>query len=80
MNDKQQACAPYINDADELIVPAACDEKYRWWDGGMPVADILKELKVSRTVWDKYSPDPYPEDLARENYPLLVENDTGAVS
>jgi hypothetical protein len=73
MSEEAQACTPYINDADELIVPAACEDKYRWWAGGMSVAEIMMELKVSRTVWAKYSPDPYPEELARENYPLLMD-------
>lgn len=70
--DDVPASRPYINDADELVVPADCDPQYRWWTGeGLKLSKILIELKVSRTVWEKYSPEEYPEELQKENYPLL---------
>lgn len=63
---------PYIDDDGRLVVPAACAEEYRWWaKGGRSIGDILTELKVSRTVWERYSPESYPEELQKENYPLL---------
>lgn len=63
---------PYVNEDGVLVVPEGCDSKYHWWTkGGQSVMETLKELKVSKTVWAKYSEEPYPEDLQKENYPLL---------
>lgn len=63
---------PYLTPEGTLVVPAGCGEEYRWWvKGGRRVTDILRELKAPRSVWARYSADPYPEDLAREVYPLL---------
>jgi hypothetical protein len=63
---------PYVNEDGVLIVPEGCDPKYHWWaKGGQSVMETMKELKVSKTVWSKYSEEPYPEDLQKENYPLL---------
>lgn len=68
------ASRPYLNEAGDIVVPADCDEQYRWWTkGGKKLKDILVELKVSKTVWQKYSPEDYPEELQKENYPLLGE-------
>lgn len=63
---------PFLTPEGTLIVPAGCGPEYRWWTKeGRRVADILCELGASRSVWARYCPDPYPEDLAREVYPLL---------
>ena len=63
---------PYVNDDDVLIIPEGCDLRYRWWaKGGQSLSETLKELKVSKTVWDRYLDEPYPEELKKENYPLL---------
>jgi hypothetical protein len=66
-----EGCRPYVTEDGRLIVPAGCPDEYRWWGGGKKLAEILVELKVSRTVWERYSPEPYPEELRKENYPLL---------
>ena len=66
-----ESCRPYIAEDGRLVVPAGCAEEYRWWGGGKKISEILVELKVSRTVWERYSPEPYPEELRKENYPLL---------
>lgn len=63
---------PYLTEDGALVVPADCDAQYRWWaKGGLKLADILIELKASKTVWRNYLPDEYPEELQKENYPLL---------
>ncbi len=63
---------PYLSEDGELVVPADCAEEYRWWTkDGRKLTEILTELKVSKTVWQRYTPKPYPEELQRENYPLL---------
>lgn len=63
---------PYLTPEGTLVVPAGCGPEYQWWiKGGKHVTDILRELKAPRSVWARYSADPYPEDLAREVYPLL---------
>ena len=65
---------PYLSETGELVVPADCEDEYRWWTkGGRKLTAILTELKVSRTVWNKYITDAYPEQLQKENYPLLGE-------
>ena len=68
----QPADRPYLTPEGTLAVPAGCGPEHRWWTKeGRRVADILQELKAPRSVWARYSSDPYPEDLAREVYPLL---------
>jgi hypothetical protein len=63
---------PFIDADGVLVIPAGADARWRWWAReGMSLADVLRELSASRTVWARYLPDPYPEDLAREVYPLL---------
>jgi len=63
---------PFLTPEGTLVVPAGCGPEYRWWaKGGRSVADIMRELKAPRSVWTRYTADPYPEDLAREVYPLL---------
>lgn len=70
--DDVPAARPYIDEAGTLVVPADCDPRYRWWTReGMKLAKLLVELHASRSVWERYLPDPYPEELQRENYPLL---------
>ena len=66
-----EGCRPYVTEDGRLVVPAGCADEYRWWGGGKKLGEILVELKVSRTVWERYSPEPYPEELRKENYPLL---------
>ncbi|WP_461209143.1 hypothetical protein [Desulfocurvus sp. DL9XJH121] len=62
---------PFIDDHGDLVVPADCPEEYRWWAGGRSLEAILTELGASKTLWERYSPEPYPEELRKENYPLL---------
>lgn len=63
---------PFLTPEGTLAVPAGCGPEYRWWTReGKRVSDILRELKAPRSVWARYCADPYPEDLAREVYPLL---------
>lgn len=63
---------PFLTPEGTLAVPAGCGDEYRWWvKGGKHVTDILREFKAPRSVWARYTSDPYPEDLAREVYPLL---------
>lgn len=63
---------PRIDETGALVVPADCDPRYRWWTkDGMKLARILVELHASRSVWERYMAEPYPEELQRENYPLL---------
>ena len=62
---------PHLTENGTLVIPADCEEKYRWWADGQPISDTLKELNASRTVWMRYSFDPYPDDLQKEVYPLL---------
>jgi hypothetical protein len=44
---------PYISD-DCLIVPAGCDKKYKYWEGGQSVAETLYELVATHLILDKY--------------------------
>jgi hypothetical protein len=63
---------PYVSENGVLVMPEDCDPKYRWWTkDGQSVMETMKELKVSKTVWARYTEDPYPEELQKENYPLL---------
>ena len=63
---------PFLTPEGTLVVPAGCGPECRWWvKGGQPVSAILRELKAPRSVWARYCAEPYPEDLAREVYPLL---------
>jgi hypothetical protein len=69
---EETAPGPYVTEEGVLVIPEGCELKYRWWvKGGQPLAETLKELKVSQTVWKRYVDEPYPEDLKKENYPLL---------
>lgn len=69
--DEHLDCKPFIAEDGNLVVPAGCAEEYRWWDGGMKLTAILVGLKVSKSVWQRYTSEPYPEELQKENYPLL---------
>ncbi|BBD06965.1 uncharacterized protein DFE_0239 [Desulfovibrio ferrophilus] len=69
--DDHADCKPYVDETGNLVFPKQCDEQYCWWGGGKKLVEILVELKVSKTVWQRYSPEPYPEELHKENYPLL---------
>jgi len=70
--DDVPGARPYIDEAGILVVPADCEPRHRWWTReGMKLSALLTELHVSRSVWERYLPDPYPEELQRENYPLL---------
>jgi hypothetical protein len=63
---------PYLTPEGTLVVPAGCGPEWRWWTKeGKRITVILRELKAPRSVWARYVSDPYPEDLAREVYPLL---------
>ena len=63
---------PFLTEDGVLIIPADCADEYRWWvEGGRSVAEILKELNACRSVWSRYSSDPYPDELQKEVYPLL---------
>lgn len=53
---------PYLNDADVLVIPMGCEPKYRWWAGGQSIDETLRELKVGREVWKRYSAEPYEPD------------------
>lgn len=50
--------SPYIKDS-ELIIPTNSDPKYHYWAGGQSLVDTLRELRVSREVWSKYTERPY---------------------
>jgi len=69
--EEQIDCKPFVDDEGNLVFPRGCNEDYQWWAGGKKLKDILMELKVSRTTWQRYTPEPYPEELQKENYPLL---------
>lgn len=44
---------PYISE-DCLIVPAGCDKKYKYWEGGQSIAETLYELVATKLILDKY--------------------------
>jgi len=44
---------PYISDGC-LIVPAGCEEKYKYWEGGQSVAETLYELVATQLILDNY--------------------------
>lgn len=44
---------PYISD-DCLVVPAGCNEKYKYWQGGQSVAETLYELIATQLIIDNY--------------------------
>lgn len=66
-----QGARPYLDENGDLVVPSDCPPEYRWWAGGRSMGEILVELGVTRTVWERYSAEEYPEELRKENYPLL---------
>src|SRR5262245_3232511 len=45
---------PSITPRGDLIIPLTCDPRYRWWAGGMSVAEILMELNAPAEVWRRY--------------------------
>lgn len=45
---------PYISDGC-LIVPAGCEKKYKYWEGGQSVAETLYELVATKLILDMYS-------------------------
>ncbi|MBU1001699.1 MAG: hypothetical protein KKE73_04175 [Proteobacteria bacterium] len=69
--DELPDCKPYVAEDGNLVIPKQCADEYRWWDGGKKLTQILVELKVSKSVWQRYTGAPYPEELQKENYPLL---------
>lgn len=72
MSEEQAETKPFVTDEGVLVIPEDCEDKYKWWaEGGQGLAETLKELKVSKSVWMRYVDDPYPEELKKENYPLL---------
>jgi len=50
---------PYINEAGELIMPHAAPPQYHW----QSKEQTLRELKVTRNVWQRNMATPYPCDL-----------------
>lgn len=53
---------PYFDDDGTLVIPFECsDHAYKYWkQEGKPITDILTELGVDETVWDKYTHVKYP--------------------
>lgn len=52
---KEAPTKPYINDADELILPFESDPKYFWWNEGQSIIDTLNELKAPEEIIKRYS-------------------------
>jgi hypothetical protein len=45
---------PYIDESGVLVIRIDAPRRYRWWSGGQPIYDTLKELKASPEVIEKY--------------------------
>lgn len=72
MEGQSEDQRPYFTEEGVLIIPSDCELKYRWWaKGGQSLKETLLELKAPQSVWKRYLDEPYPEELKKENYPLL---------
>ena len=45
---------PFINEYNELVIPFYSLKKYHYWNGGIDIGEILKELNASEKVYNKY--------------------------
>ena len=52
--DSHKTSHPYMNEYNELVIPFAADKKYHYWNGGMSIKDILRELNAADEVMDQY--------------------------
>lgn len=44
----------YINRYNELVICFKADNRYHYWNGGMSILDILRELCASEEIIGKY--------------------------
>ena len=54
---------PYLDKNNTLRIPFDSDTKYHWWAGGQSIDDTLAELGVALEVWERYTNQPYPEEI-----------------
>ena len=45
---------PHINQRGELIIPFACDPRYRWWTDGQSILETLREIGAPPAVVARY--------------------------
>jgi len=48
------AALPRIGPAGELVIPLNAPRRYRWWQGGQPPSETLKELYEERAAILEY--------------------------
>lgn len=54
-----QEARPRISERGDLVIPMNAAARYRWWDGGQSIDETLRELGVSRAVWERYTDQPF---------------------
>jgi len=45
---------PYLNEKQELVIPADAPPKYRYWNGGQSLKETLIEMEVSNEIMQRY--------------------------
>lgn len=45
---------PYLDQSGELVIPVNAPARYRWWQGGQPPSDTLRELFEERAAIMEY--------------------------
>jgi len=43
---------PYLDQAGELVIPVNAPARYKWWVGGQPASDTLRELYEEHAAGD----------------------------
>lgn len=45
---------PYLDQAGGLVIPVNAPARYKWWSGGQPASDTLRELYEERAAIMEY--------------------------
>lgn len=58
-SSNENSSIPRISERGDLVIPMCAPARYRWWDGGQSIDETLRELGVSRAVWERYTDQPF---------------------
>jgi len=56
---------PYVNEKGDLIIPLNADPRHRYWQGGIPLKETLKEMgfKEGDPTFERYCPKYLEEGI-----------------